>query len=389
MLREPDFVERYSWALFSRRRYRKSLKCLRILKDDDQGPFLRSYMMLIAHFKSNDRPASNHLARQLMAKGIPVPRTILDTLALMPKNYTDTLILKNGLRLSGKLVSQSDSMISFRWREGTSTRFKAFKRDKVEQVTPGSMTRALFKQALEQHKKKTIQELQGLAHWARLNQRTASDIQLLERRIRFCRTTLRVKAGLACPACDATGFQTFRCNTCEGSGKVKKECESCNGKGWPPCSRCSGQGREQCPGCKGKGSRTVRVKTSSGYRNKNNQCGDCRGNKSIRCLRCQGDKHRRCSNCKGAGKHPRICSDCKGRKEHPCSACRGTGTHVGAWAAFVLGTGCHLAGDKEGAARFWLALEKNRASLTPARRLLILDQLHHLGLDILREKLGQ
>ena len=55
----------------------------------------------------------------------------------------------------------------------------------------------------------------------------------------------------------------------------------------------------------------------------------------------------------------------------------------------MLGTGCHLAGDKEGAARFWLALEKNRASLTPARRLLILDQLHHLGLDILREKLGQ
>ncbi len=388
-LRSRAFALRYGWALFSRKQYKASLICFKVLTARPDAPFTNRYLTLIAQLKSGDKTGARALARSLQAQGIPLPTPVIATLRLAP-DYNATLVLQEGRRLSGAVVDQTKQSISFRWREGSSIRFRMFPREKIKSISPSSMTPTRFGQAVKQSQRKTTLELQGLINWGELNQQRKSVIQQLRARLELVRSRARTRAGLSCSTCDGLGHRPFECETCNGKGAIRTSCDTCKGQGRRTCTRCDGAGKHTCPGkCGGQGFVDVQVKTTSGFRKERRRCGDCKGKKEIRCLRCRGSKSFSCSVCSGKGSRVSACTRCRGRKTLPCGRCGGRGIQVDAWTAFVLGVGCHVVEDVKGARRFWKDLSKASGGLTAERRQFIIDQLPHLGLTDLLEKLGQ
>ncbi|MEK7866298.1 MAG: hypothetical protein AAB434_06405 [Planctomycetota bacterium] len=111
--------------------------------------------------------------------------------------------------------------------------------------------------------------------------------------------------GPKCPACK--GKRTVKCTTCvDGLADIM-------------CLECGGQGFLNCPACKG---RAVRPCACEG---KNPKCPKCGGTGAGEdCDSCASGSMN-CPGCNGARIVQGPCPDCKRKKKVPCPTCQGTG----------------------------------------------------------------
>ncbi len=135
---------------------------------------------------------------------------------------------------------------------------------------------------------------------------------------------------VACPTCLETPG-TSRCVTCEATGTVAKECRPCRATGRARCERCKGDRRRRCSTCRGSGSVTELRDT---YVYLNGQlvpakrevyvdCNTCDRRGSVPCRSCDADGKATCGVCSGAGTVPDRCRDCRGKPIRRCRTCRG------------------------------------------------------------------
>lgn len=140
----------------------------------------------------------------------------------------------------------------------------------------------------------------------------------------------------------ATGpARTKRCLACGASGKAPcgdcRPCKLCSAAGVQACSKCAGAKRVPCVPCKGQGATLERqfvktgeeqngivVKPTGYYRTVSVPCSACKSAKSIPCSRCSASGRKACVTCKGSG-FEATCSTCAGSRAVPCAGCEGTG----------------------------------------------------------------
>jgi hypothetical protein len=132
---------------------------------------------------------------------------------------------------------------------------------------------------------------------------------------------IREKVFYKCPICNLK--KKVPCPDCLGTKKAQGRCPACKGKGSVPCKTCRGTGKCRCDRCKGTGKRRIGYMTSRGLRFKVVTCNKCRGYGWFYCGKCKKTGAVTCRRCKGTGRG--RCAGCKSSGSVACPFCRGTG----------------------------------------------------------------
>ncbi len=190
----------------------------------------------------------------------------------------DTITLKDGTKVEGTIVMETDQSVIVKTLDGKTTNIK---RADIKSLVKGGPKAKLAK---------------------------------AKYKCRRCYDGGRMK----CVGCGGSGkLKGDKCTECQGFGR--RGCDACTGKGSTPCARCRGTGTVYVAGhYEHSNSRTSRYISG-----RNVTCTTCRGRGNAACKKCKGKGKETCFRCNGVGRQlvGGSCERCKGIGKMPCPYC--------------------------------------------------------------------
>ena len=302
---------------------------------------------------------------------------LLTVMCLVSYASGETVIMKDGAELEGKIIKQDENTITLEIRTGSIRATQKIDRRDIQEVKAEGLFSNELKDKLRKVDEKSPKALREAIAMCR-QEGDALNAVRLDNKLKDLLVEMWLKAneGNICPACK--GSKTSICVGCNGTKTTPDVCPACQGQCQITldCSRCSldlpgwrtttkttgydtytydprtGQsvptgkqteyttqsvsrvytGMVNCPECGGRGHTTKKTRTimpdGSTYWNEEFiSCATCKGNGKIVCPECKGRAGQTvtCAKCRGEGTIQKKCITCNGAGSMPCNACNGTG----------------------------------------------------------------
>lgn len=239
----------------------------------------------------------------------------------------DTLHLKDGRKLEGKILEESETEIKIEVQFGRSRAAMTVARKDILRIEKGALPDEEFRKRLEELDPADLAGHQALIDWCK-TKKLLDQAKLVQARLSEVSIAAKKKANPKtwCKTCDAIG--RVKCTGCSGEGTQVEACQRCAGSGGLACRTCAlkEDGLLDCRRCGGAGT-YERFDPSKGRKVKT-RCGDCSGKGKVACPTCKGKRKAPCKDCKGKGGSPTDCEECSGKKLLNCKKCEGSGITV-------------------------------------------------------------
>lgn len=183
----------------------------------------------------------------------------------------DTVFLKDGSKVEGKVVGNANGKVGVKTTEGKMVWIDEATVDHVEKSAPEEPPDA------EAPKDPTAEPPKVAPKGPIKGEKCPA---CKGKKWTKCTTCVEGMADILCPECTGQGF--LNCPNCKGRGVLPCSCEGGN----PKCPKCGGTGAgEDCGSC---ASGAINCARCDGSRTVNGPCPDCKKKKKVPCPNCQG-----------------------------------------------------------------------------------------------------
>ncbi len=241
--------------------------------------------------------------------------------------WADTIHLKDGRKLEGKILEETENEVKIEVQFGRSRAKMTVERKDIVRIELGALPDEEFRKRLEALDPADLEGHQALIEWCQ-EKKLLDQAKLVRARLSEVTLAAKKKANPKgwCRPCGANG--KVECAACAGKGALEEPCQRCGGSGGLSCRTCvlKEDGLLDCRRCGGAGS-YERFDPTKGRKVKT-RCGDCSGKGKIPCPTCNGKGKAPCKDCKGKGGAPVPCEGCQGKKKTNCKKCEGSGITV-------------------------------------------------------------
>ncbi|MEE2882496.1 MAG: hypothetical protein VYD70_02115 [Planctomycetota bacterium] len=252
---------------------------------------------------------------------------LLVFLMLSGVSWADIVYLKDGRKLEGKILSETDKEIKIEIQFGRSRAGMTVARKDIARIERGALPDEEFRKRLEALDLADLAGHQALIEWCQ-QKKLLDQAKLVRSRLAEVALAAKKKANpeIWCRPCGALG--EVDCTGCAGKGALEKPCQRCGGSGGLSCRTCvlKEDGLLDCRRCGGAGT-YERFDPTKGRKVKT-RCGDCSGKGKVECPTCNGKRKAPCKDCKGKGGAPVPCEECASKKKMTCKKCEGSGITV-------------------------------------------------------------